>query len=123
MARLQVVSESKNTKGSVLTFSGQTPDYIIHKAFLYAALSAFRANIYYDATAGKIGWIIDPIALCDSCYVDLFKRISEAYKKSYHNEIKKVGSDPMIWQILYMAVDNIVKTERAAGKVYIDYDI
>lgn len=123
MARLAIVSEKKNNKGEVLPFTGKVPEYIIPKAFLFAALSAFRANVYYNAADGKVGWIIDPILLCDSCYVDLFKRISSAYKTSYHNEVKKVGSDAMIWQLLYMAVDNIVQPQRSSGVIFKEYDI
>ncbi len=123
LGRLAVISEKKNTKKDVLPFSGEIPDYIIPKAFLFAALSSFRANVYYNATDNKVGWVQDPILLCDSCYVDLFKRISNAYKVSYHNEVKKVGSDPMIWQFLYLAVDNIVKTNRNKGVIFKEYGI
>lgn len=123
LKRLGIVAEKKNKRGDVLPFTGQIPEYIIPKAFLFAALSSFRADIYYNATDNKIGWIQDPIILCDNCYVDLFKRISNAYKVSYHNEVKKVGSDPMIWQLLYMAVDNIVQPLRTAGVTFKEYDI
>ena len=123
IAKLAVIYEKKNSTNEVLPFTGVIPDYLIPKAFLYAALAAFRANVYWDATNGKIGWIIDPVILCDKCYVDLFKRISSAYKTSYHNEIKKVGSEAMLWEILYTAVDNIVQVERAKGSKYKEYDI
>lgn len=119
MARLQIVIDAKNTRKQKLTFSGKIPQYIIPKAFLYSVLSAFRANIFYDSANNKVGWYEDPIALFRKHYIDLFKEVMNAYKTSFKNDIKKVGSDKMLWTLLYIKLSTQVDT----SKVYKIYDL
>lgn len=118
IARLQIVIDSKNTRNQQLIFSGKVPQYNIPKAFLYCVLSAFRANIYYDSANKKVGWYEDPIALFRKHYVELFKEVMNAYKTSYKNDIKKVGSDKMLWTLLYIKLSSQVNTT----KVWKTYD-
>lgn len=119
IARLQIVSDAKNTRGQKLIFSGKIPQYNIPKAFLYSVLSAFRANIFYDSANNKVGWYEDPIHLFRKHYVELFKEVMNAYKTSYKNDIKKVGSDKMLWTLLYIKLSTQVDT----SKVWKSYDI
>lgn len=119
IARLQIVSDAKNTRAQKLVFSGKIPQYNIPKAFLYSVLSAFRANIFYDSANNKVGWYEEPIHLFRKHYVELFKEVMNAYKTSYKNDIKKVGSDKMLWTLLYIKLSTQVDT----SKVWKLYDI
>lgn len=119
MARLQIIIDAKNTRKQKLTFSGKIPQYNIPKAFLYSVLSAFRANIFYDSANNKVGWYEEPLLLFRKHYVDLFREVMNAYKTSFKNDIKKVGSDKMLWTLLYIKLSTQVDT----SKVYKIYDI
>lgn len=117
--RLQIIMDSKNKREQPLTFSGEIPQYIIPKAFLYSVMSAFRANVYYDSANKQVGWFENPIELYKDNYVDLFKEITNAYKSSYKNDIGKVGKDSMLWKLLYLQLDARISKKD----IYIKYDL
>lgn len=119
MGRLQIVMDSKNKSSKQLVFSGEVPQYLIPKAFLYSVMSAFRANIYYDGVNKQVGWFEDPLVLYKNNSVDLFKEVANAYKGSYKNDIKRVGNDPMLWKLLFMQLNTRINTKD----IYVKYDI
>lgn len=117
MTQLSIINDTKG-KGKELIFGTETCPYDIPKQMLYPLLAAYRANVYYDAANKKIGWHEDNDELFKKYNKELCLKLKTAYKAA-NNEVNQMGKNPIIWDTLYLTLNNHIDK----AKVYKKYDI
>lgn len=104
MAQLSIINDSKG-KGKELTFSTEKCVYEIPKQMMFPLLAAYRSNVYYDSANKKIGWFQNNEDLFASYNRELCTKMKIAFK-SAKNDPNRIGKDPMVWENLYMTLNN-----------------
>ena len=117
MSRLAIISDTKG-KGKPLIFGTETCNYVIPDQMLYTLLSAYRANIFYDADNKKVGWFMDNDALFNKYNKELCTKLIQTFKAG-GNVVNKLSKDPTIWENLYLTLRGHIDTSH----VYKQYDI
>ena len=98
----------KNDPPKKTIFLGKDITWNLPKQFILPLLASFRADVYFDEAAGKIGWFEKPDTLFDKAKNRLFSKLLTTYKSTYHGEINRASKDANLWQILYMDLDPLI---------------
>jgi len=116
MTSLKVIEEYKTPKK--LIFSGEECKYSLPSQFFYPLIAAFRANVYYNADDQKIGWYKSNQNLFDFSKKSLCEKLRSFYRTTYSNNLTKAGSDPMLFEHLYITLQNYIDYNSTPEKTY-----
>lgn len=111
---LNVITRNDTLQPSI--FLGTGIEFNLPIQFLMPLLASLRADVYYDETAGEVGWYEKPEDLFDRSKKKLITDLIATFK-THHNVINQVSKDPNLWRILYLDVDANVN-KGAAWKRY-----
>lgn len=65
MTKLQVIADTEKKAKKPLIFTNEICQYELPSQFFYPLISSFRANVWYNASNGDVGWYKDNYALFD----------------------------------------------------------